>query len=251
MFNEFHHQVRGRGHELDGTRGQDRTQYLSRGGVQAICLADGAGSASHSELGAQMVVDEGCAALVEQFESLIASVDGGQIKIDLLKRLLAKVDMLAERHDRDVHDFASTFLGVAVSGDKFLGAHVGDGVIGYLKDGEMHVISAPENSEFANQTTFVTSQGAVGSMRLFRGSLQGVKGFILMSDGAGDSLFDARTGQLATACAKMIMAVGAAPTRLSQNSRHKKQWRKFVDIRVRNATKDDCSIAVLGRPGAD
>ena len=138
-----------------------------------------------------------------------------------------------------------------MSGDKFLGAHVGDGVIGYLKDGGLHVISAPENSEFANQTTFVTSQGAVGSMRLFRGSLQGVKGFILMSDGAGDSLFDARTGQLATACAKMILAVGAAPARLSQNSKHKKQWRKFVDVRVRNATKDDCSIAVLGRPEVD
>ncbi|MCB8045052.1 protein phosphatase 2C domain-containing protein [Microbacterium oxydans] len=58
MFKEFHHQARGRGHELDGTRGQDRTQYLSRSGVQAICLADGAGSALHSELGAQAVVDE-------------------------------------------------------------------------------------------------------------------------------------------------------------------------------------------------
>ncbi|MDP9694459.1 UNVERIFIED_ORG: hypothetical protein J2X79_002018 [Arthrobacter globiformis] len=247
MFNEFHHQVRGRGHEIDGTRGQDRTQYLSRGGVEAICLADGAGSASHSEFGAQAVADEGCAALVEQFEQLVASVDGGQIKIELLERLLAKVNMLAERHGRDVHDFASTFLGVAVSGDKFLGAHVGDGVIGYLKDGELRVISAPDNSEFANQTTFVTSHGAAGSMRLFRGSLQGVAGFILMSDGAGHSLFNARTRQLAAACEKLIVAVGSAPARLSQNSKHKKQWRKFIDVRVRNATKDDCSIGVFGR----
>ncbi|MCB8045053.1 protein phosphatase 2C domain-containing protein [Microbacterium oxydans] len=115
----------------------------------------------------------------------MASVDGGQVKIELLERLLAKVSTLAERHGRDIHDFASTFLGVAVSGDKFLGAHIGDGVIGYLKNGELHVISAPDNSEFANQTTFVTSQGAAASMRLFRGSLQGVTGFILMSDGAG------------------------------------------------------------------
>ena len=35
---------RGRGHLLDGTPGQDRTGYLSRGGVQAMCLADGAAS---------------------------------------------------------------------------------------------------------------------------------------------------------------------------------------------------------------
>lgn len=247
MFKEFHHQARGRGHELDGTRGQDRTQYLSRSGVQAICLADGAGSALHSELGAQAVVDEGCAVLVEQFEHLMASVDGGQVKIELLERLLAKVSTLAERHGRDIHDFASTFLGVAVSGDRFLGAHIGDGVIGYLKNGELHVISAPDNSEFANQTTFVTSQGAAASMRLFRGSLQGVTGFILMSDGAGESLFNARTRQLAAACAKIIEAVGAAPARLTQNSKYKKQWRKFIDVRLRNATKDDCSVGVLGR----
>ncbi|WP_130177590.1 PP2C family serine/threonine-protein phosphatase [Cryobacterium sp. SO1] len=248
MFNEFHHQARGRGHELDGTRGQDRTQYLSRGDVQAICLADGAGSASHSEFGAQAVVDEGCVALVEQFDQLVARIDGGQVKIELLERLLAKVTTVAERHGRDVQDFASTFLGVAVSGDQFLGAHVGDGVIGYLKNGELHVCSAPDNSEFANQTTFVTSSGAAGSMRLFRGSLQGVTGFILMSDGAGESLFNARTRQLAAACTKIIVAVGATPTRLSRNSKPKKQLRKLVDVRVRNATKDDCSIGVLGRP---
>lgn len=248
MFNEFHHQARGRGHELDGTRGQDRTQYLSRGGVQAICLADGAGSASHAEYGAQAVVDEGCAVLVEQFDQLVESIDGGQVKIELLERLLAKVTTVAERHGRDVQDFASTFLGVAVSGDQFLGAHVGDGVIGYLKNGELHVISAPDNSEFANQTTFVTSHGAAASMRLFRGSLQGVTGFILMSDGAGESLFNTRTRQLADACTKIIVAVGAAPARLSKNSKPKKQLRKLVDVRVRNATKDDCSIGVLGRP---
>ncbi|QAV69203.1 protein phosphatase 2C domain-containing protein [Salinibacterium sp. UTAS2018] len=248
MFNEFHHQARGRGHALDGTRGQDRTQYLSRGGVQAICLADGAGSASHSEFGAQAVVDEGCVALVEQFDRLVASTDGGQVKIELLARLLAKVTTVAERHGHDVHDFASTFLGVAVSGDQFLGAHVGDGVIGYLKDGELHVISAPDNSEFANQTTFVTSSGAAVSMRLFRGSLQGVTGFILMSDGAGESLFNARTRQLADACTKIIVAVGNTPARLSKNSKPKKQLRKLVDVRVRNATKDDCAIGVLGRP---
>lgn len=247
MFNEFHHQTRGRGHELDGTRGQDRTQYLSRGGVQAICLADGAGSASHSEFGAQAVVDEGCAVLVEQFEQLMASVDGGQVKLELLERLLTKVGAVAERHGGDIQSFASTFLGVAVSGDRFLGAHVGDGAIGYLKNGELHVISAPDNSEFANQTTFVTSPGAATSMRLFRGSLQGVTGFILMSDGTGESLFNARTRQLAAACAKIIVAVGATRARGTWNSKHKKQLRKLIDIRVRNATKDDCSIGVLGR----
>ena len=247
MFKEFHYQVRGLGHLRDGTPVQDRTGYLSRGGVQALCLADGAGSASHSEFGAQAVVGEGCALFVGQFAELAESTDGVRVKVELLGRLISKVAGVAARQGLEIGDFASTFLGVAVSGDKFVGAHVGDGVVGYLKDGELKVVSAPDNNEFVNQTTFVTSGRAAESMRLFRGSLDGVAGFILISDGTGESLFDSRTGQLAGACSKLITAVGSAPAQQSKNSDYKKRLRRLIDLTVRNATKDDCSIGILGR----
>jgi len=129
----------------------------------------------------------------------------------------------------------------------FLGAHVGDGAVGYLKNGVLTLISAPDNAEFANQTTFVTSTGAAESMRLYRGSLDGVAGFVLMSDGAGASLFDPRAGQLAKAGAKLITAVGSAPARQAKNSAYRKQLRRLLDTTVRNATKDDCSICILAR----
>lgn len=247
MFKEFHYQARGHSHIRDGTSVQDRTKYLSRGGIQVLCLADGAGSASRSEIGAQAVVDEGCAALVEQFAEFSASHDGVKVKVELLDRLLSKLSGVADRHGHEIRDLASTFLCVAVSGDKFLGAHIGDGVVGYQKDGELRVISAPDNNEFVNQTTFVTSGRAAESMRLFRGSLAGVTGFILMSDGAGESLFDPRTGRLAGACSKMITAVGTAPSRQARNSDHKKRLRRLVDVTIRNATKDDCAIGIFGR----
>lgn len=247
MFKEFHHQARGHGHLRDGTPVQDRTKYLSRGGVQVLCLADGAGSASHSQFGAQAVVDEGCAVLVDRFAEYAGSNDGVEVKVDLLKRLAAKVAAVAERQNVSSDDLASTFLCVAVSGNRFLGAHIGDGVVGYLKYGDLRVISGPDNAEFANQTTFVTSARALESMRLFRGSLDGVSGFVLMSDGTGDSLYDARTGELAGACSKIIEAVGTAPGRQSKNSEYKKRLRRLVNVTIRNATKDDCSIGVLGR----
>lgn len=247
MFKEFHYQVRGHGHLREGTPVQDRTKFLSRGGVQVLCLADGAGSASHSQFGAQAVVDEGCAVLVEYFAEYAASNDGVHVKVDLLGRLLAKMTAVAERRGVSPDDLASTFLCVAVSGNRFLGAHVGDGVVGYLKEGDLKVISGPDNAEFANQTTFVTSARALESMRLFRGSLDGVSGFILMSDGTGDSMYDPRTGDLAGACSKLIDAVGAAPGRQSKNSEYKKRLRRLMNITIRNATKDDCSIGILGR----
>ena len=247
MFKEFHYQARGHGHLRDGTPVQDRTKYVSRGGVQALCLADGAGSASHSQFGAQAVVEEGCAALVEQFAGYAASDDGVQVKVDLLGRLATKVAQVAERHAVLPDSLASTFLCVAVSGTRFLGAHVGDGVVGYLKDGELKVISAPDNTEFVNQTTFVTSARALESMRLVRGSLDGVSGFILMSDGTAESLYNPRSGELAAACSKLIDTVGTAPGRQSKNSDYKKRLRRLVNVTIRNATKDDCSIGILGR----
>lgn len=247
MFKEFHYQVRGQGHLRDGTPVQDRTRYLSRGGVQALCLADGAGSASHSELGAQALVDEGCSMLVERFAELASSDDGARVKVALLEQLNSKLNGVAIRHGVAASDLASTFLCVAASEERFIGAHIGDGVVGYVKNGQLRVISAPDNSEFMNQTTFVTSGHALESMRLFRGDLDGVAGFILMSDGTAESLFNPRTGDLAKACAKLIAAVGAAPGGLSKSSQYTKRLRRLMDLKVRAATKDDCSIGILGR----
>lgn len=247
MLREFHHQVRGRGHLLDATPVQDRVMHVARDGVQVMCLADGAGSASRSDIGAQAVVSEGCRLMVERFNGLVGTQDAAGVKIEIVGRLRDRIRQTAELHGCDPADLASTFLCVAVSGDRFLGAHVGDGVIGYLKDGELKVASAPDNDEFANQTTFITSSGAVGSMRLFRGSMSGIDGFVLMSDGTAESVYDRRTGRLASAAKKVIEAVGRAPSRQRKNSQHRKQLKRLMEVTIRQATKDDCSIGVLAR----
>lgn len=247
MFNEFHYQVRGRGHEQDGTRGQDRTAYLSRRGVQVLCLADGAGSATYSEYGAQAVVEEGCALLAEHFADLVASGDAEQSRREILERLRARLGQVAARLDCSVADLASTFLAVAVSADRFIVIHIGDGVIGYIKHGDLRVISTPDNDEFANQTTFVTSANVSASTRLSRGSLDGVTGFIQMSDGTSASLYDYRAKTLAPACAKLVESVGSVRTTQARNPRYKKRLRRLVDTRLRQATKDDCSIGILAR----
>lgn len=247
MFNEFHYQVRGRAHEQAGSHGQDRTAYLSQHGVQVLCLADGAGSATRSELGAQAVVNEGCATLADLFGSLILSNDAEQSRREILQRLHTRLAEVAGRLNCTLTDLASTFLGIAVSEDRFVAVHIGDGVIGYVKHGELRVVSAPDNDEFVNQTTFVTSANAADSMRLFRGNLDGVAGFVQMSDGTSASLYDYRTRTLAPACTKLIEAVRAAPTRQTKYPEHKKRLRRLIDTRLRQATKDDCSIGILGR----
>lgn len=248
MFRQFHHQVRGRGHARDGTRGQDRTAYASRGGVQVLCLSDGAGSASHSEYGAQALVHAGCQLLLERFAGFADSDDGAAIKLEIVRFLLARLHAVADRHDVGVKDLAATFLAVAISGDRFLAVHIGDGVVGYVKGGEPRVVSGPDNAEFVNQTTFVTSERSAVGMRVLRGMLKDVSGFVLMSDGSAHSLYSARSRQLAPACGKLVARLGAAPTYQVRNPTYVKQLRQFIGTTVRQATKDDCSIGLLARP---
>ncbi len=89
----------------------------------------------------------------------------------------------------DLHDLASTLLVVAIKGDAFLLLHLGDGICGMLKDRTLVVASHPDNGEFGNETTFTTSKDAPLSARVFKGKLsdKNFTGFVLMSDGAGES----------------------------------------------------------------
>lgn len=246
-FIEFHYQARGRGHTAEGIHVQDRTAYKHHRGVQVLCLADGAGSATHAEHGAQAVVDSGCSLLIDHFDEFTAGDDAAAAREVIIGTLRAALDDTARRVGCDIADLASTFLAVAASADRFVMAHVGDGVIGYIKDGELRVASAPDNAEFANETTFVTAIGAAGSLRLFRGALEGVSGFILMSDGASASLFDQQTRTLAPACSKLIAIAAAAPARQSKNPEYRKRLKRVVDTQIREATKDDCAIGILAR----
>ena len=246
MFKEFHYQVRGHGHLRDGTPVQDRTS-TSRVAVSrssALPTALDRHRIPSSAPRPLWMKRAPCSSTGLPSSRRATTVPASRWNSSLS---VSKLNDVATRHGVKPGDLASTFLCVAVSGERFLGAHVGDGVVGYVKNGQLRVISAPDNSEFANQTTFVTSGRALESMRLFRGSLDGVAGFILMSDGTGESLFDARTGELAGACEKLIAAVGSAPAQLSRTSEYTKRLRRLVDLRIRDATKDDCSIGILGR----
>ena len=247
MFREFHYQVWGRGHVLAGARGQDRTGYLSCDGIQIMCLSDGAGSATHAEFGAQTLVEEGCRLLADRFFDFVISKDGAYVRNEIVTRLLARLEEEAGRLNVGIEDLAATFLAVGVSEEHFFIVHVGDGVIGLVRDGESKVASGPDNSEFANQTTFLTSKGSASTMRLLRGTIDGIAGFILMSGGTAHSLYNTRTRELAPACVKLVTALASAPAAQTKNPEHKKQLRKLIGTKIRHATKDDCSIGILAR----
>ena len=265
----------GSSHKASGAPCQDQVFAMtSDEGVRVICLADGAGSARFSHYGAYLVVTRTAKMMAEKFdrfftytqhETPIESLLIGQLQKDLAALSSLGIDPSDEdraRFDlpsRDeellipcaVRDLASTLLAVAVKGNRYIALHVGDGIIGYEyldanRQAHLEVISTPDNGEFANETVFVPSAGALQAVRLYKGLLDTARkhiiGFILMSDGPEASLYHKPSRSLAPACGKLLTACRALPP-----EEMTVQLKAALEKVIAQKTGDDCSIALLAR----
>lgn len=184
--------------------------------------------------------------LAREFERLSTDLEE-RVKTAVLTVVRDRLDRAAQRRGCARTDLATTLLAVAASGDRFVAVHVGDGVIGVMRRDGPDVLSAPDNGAYVNETTFVTSARAHESMRLIRGPLEGVEGFILMSDGSAESLYDPRSRRLAGACAKLNRAIGRPEAQGLRARAAHREVREILATRIRAATRDDCSLAILAR----
>ena len=147
----------------------------------------------------------------------------------------------AELREGELKDLASTLLVAAVSDEKFFLAHLGDGVIGYLNDAGLKVASTPDNGEFSNETVFITSANAASRMRIYKGELKSISGFILMSDGTEQSLYNKRNKTLAPAVKRLMHRTCLVSAEVLTP-----QLEEALGVVLEN-TQDDCSVAILAR----
>lgn len=238
-------EVQGTGHKKSGIPCQDKTFELAQNGVHVIALADGAGSARLSHYGAERVVRDAAEYIAEHFQECFNCDDGRKVKQELLEMLQKSLSEEAQRHECSICDLSSTLLLAAVNEDNFILAHIGDGVIGYLDEDNLKVASMPDNGEFSNVTTFVTSHEALTSMRLFKGELKNKDAFVLMSDGAEQSFYHKQSKTLAGVIVKLMHR-----TCLIDSKTMKAQLEYAFTSVISKNTQDDCSIAILARPSA-
>ena len=196
--------AQGRSHKKSDIPCQDKTYSVVKNDTQVIALADGAGSASLSHYGAESVTKGISKELAKNFEVYFKEDNGVIVKQKLLNEILNILNKQAEELGCRTKDLASTLLLVAIKGDYYIIIHIGDGVIGYLKDDELKVASQPENGEFVNTTVFTTSKDAIMTMKLMRGKLAQINGFVLMSDGTEASFYNKKEQQLATILKKIM-----------------------------------------------
>lgn len=233
--------VRGRGHERTNTPCQDKTYIFDAYHTRVIALADGAGSAKLSHYGAECVSENICRLLAQNFDIFYDSDNAFMVKKDILSNALIKLEKLASNLGCTLQELASTLLFAAIKQNKFILGHIGDGVIGYSKNGIVKVASCPHNGEFANMTTFVTSASAIKDFRLFKGTLDdGIDGFVLMSDGTETSFYDKKKQSLSTALASIMDLLRVTPPRETEQ-----KVNVFFHEVIRKNTLDDCSIIVF------
>lgn len=232
--------MQGRGHARDGLPCQDKTYAFSEGGAICVALADGAGSARYSHFGADAVVHYVAKRVCTDFEAFYAAETPSLIRSELLKGIETSLKTKAEELKCATKELASTLLFAAQKDGRFLIGQLGDGCIAFLREGECRLVTKPEKGEFANMTFFTTSSNAEKHFKLFRGELNSIEGFFLMSDGAAESLYQRNSDTLAPLVTKLIREAFC-----KSDAWLRCELRPLFEKGVLQRTMDDCSIAIL------
>lgn len=179
----------GRKHIRRNQSNQDAVFSMEDGKRCIIALADGAGSCSGAQLGAEEIVKRLSVWICSQFDDL------KQLSLqEITKMLTGKIKEilreLSEKHRMNRLDFGSTYLFVCMDGVEYLAGHIGDGaILGLLENKYWSVMSFPKNGTTRRETPLTTSPYLNEHIRLQRGKIQQYQAFLLMTDGMTKAAF--------------------------------------------------------------
>lgn len=187
-----HASVVGMSHQNNDTNCQDRFACESfatddEGEILVAAVADGAGSTSEGEVGAEVA----CGTFIEQVKAFLNTSNAS---IEMLNEDFAKhwiqyfqtqVAEKASEKKKDIREFASTLVGVVIGKKEAVFYQVGDGGAVFSLDGEAKSYQfgvEPADAEYVNMTDFLTDETALASLRFSRIE-EAVEDLILFSDG--------------------------------------------------------------------
>ncbi len=154
----------GTSHVKTGKPCQDHHVWENVGQAVVLAVSDGAGSATRSDVGAQLasqLAAKTAKQMLEQHANGLEQLPDSEL-ISLLDSAVAeaRAGIVAEAQSLQVpvRDLATTLL-LCVSAPSFIAsAHIGDGVIVYMGEGlhDVETMSPPEHGRYVNQTFFLT-----------------------------------------------------------------------------------------------
>lgn len=193
----------GLAHVNQNTECQDRLAckiVKTKGGEVLIAVvADGAGSTSDGQIGAEIA----CQFFIKEVTDFLKSQDAtvGSLSLEFGKFWISffqkKITKISKKSKKTLRDFASTLVGAVVGKNQAAFYQIGDGGAVFTTSGEAksyRFAIAPEESEYVNVTDFLTDETAVGRLRFVLID-ERIEDLILFSDGIFPVAVDYQTNQ--------------------------------------------------------
>ena len=232
--------VAGTSHRQRGVACQDayRVRHFgARDEWLAVAVADGAGSASHSEIGANKAC-ESLAALADQLSEQPVTVEAAE---RLFTTVRGHMSAEAERLETKLRNLACTAL-LAVVGPKFACfAQIGDGAIVVGDGTSLRCVFWPDQGEYANQTSFLTDETFSASLR-FETTDEPITGLAILTDGLQRLALDFSTS---TPYARFFDPMFRR-MRSAEMNELRDSFRLFLDSPAINERTDDDKTLILG-----
>lgn len=188
----------GQSHRRAGIPCQDYGRLLMPDGETLIAaIADGAGSAPHSRLGARVAVE---AALSEakrrlELERFRDAGDLSKLLGEVFPAVRTALADAANDNSLALGDLACTLTVIALTPGSVAAAQIGDGfVVARSGRGSYEMLIAPDRGEHANETSFVTDPDAEARLRLAVWEKE-VQFLSAATDGLATVSLDQRLGQ--------------------------------------------------------
>ncbi len=139
------------------------------GEVLVASVADGAGSAPLSQVGANIAVQKAVEAVCQN-NALLSSRDREAWKMllhEALEAALTSVKTEASKREVPLRDLASTLIIVVATPQMIVTAQIGDGAVVVAdKKGQIITLTTPQTGEFINQTVFLNSPNALSAAKI-------------------------------------------------------------------------------------
>ena len=212
----------------------------------AVFVADGAGSAKHSDLGAQTAVNAAKNNVSNHLEQCNRP-NPADYKLVLEEAFhAAQLSLLAiaQENNLELQQLSCTLIGVILLADEVYISQIGDGAVVIVNAGdEFQTLSKPQHGEYINQTTFINSEHAFIQSEHYDGP---VKGLAVFSDGIEQLALQHPTYQPFVPFFRPLMRFTVSP---SADSTKAAQLHRFLQSKkVSDRTSDDITLVLAVRP---
>ena len=246
--------VVGQSHLNQNTVCQDRVltgvfESESEGEILIAAVADGAGSTTSGQRGAEIA----CGFFVKQISEFLKNAAVKSLTEEFGRRWIeffqAEIAKIAGAGKKETREYATTLVAAVVGKNDAVFYQVGDGGAVFSASGKpvsYRFSIAPVESEYVNQTEFLTDETAADSLRFTRIETA-VEDLILFSDGIFAVAVDYQTGKPH----EPFLMPMISPLRNGAGENLNEKLEKFLaSPKLNEKTDDDKTIILASRAKA-